>query len=223
MKTKQLILLIAMMGVLFATAFAGDEESYRKKRSELMKERYTFFKENIKPIIDSKRNELEPSISSEDKKEIEQIREEVIKQKLLLNEFQFEAREARIKGEEFNEGLWQEIEAQHIVIENLYDKAKLIANRYRPEIDDMVADLRESIRDERSEQFEDRDEKFRGRTGRADREEFRGRGFERGVHPRMSRRFALHNAAGPGMGFPGPGFGEGMNIVAFILWNVDRG
>jgi hypothetical protein len=43
------------------------------------------------------------------------------------------------------------------------------------------------------------------------------------VHPRMSRRFALHNGTGPGMGFSGPGSGEGMNIVAFILWNADRG
>lgn len=238
MNLRQWILLVAMMGVLFATAFANDTDELRQKKSELMKERYEYFKENIKPKVDTERKKLETSLSANDKKEIARIREEVIKQKLMENEFLAEARESMIKGEGFKESLWQEIEAQRIVIENLYDQAKLIANKYRPEIDDLVADLKADLRDEFMEQNPDQ---FDGRNngqgmrgqnspGRGD---MMGRGNGAGYGPGMqggfgpgARGYRMGNhpgfAQGPFGGF-GPGMGRGFDIVDFLLWDVNKG
>lgn len=219
MKIKEMILVAAMMGVLIATAFANDNDELRQRRSELMKERIANFKENIKPKIDAQRNILDNSLSTEDKSEIARLRQEIIKQRLMENEFLFEARAARIKGEDFDEGLWQEIEAQKIMIENLRDQAKLIANKYRPEIDDLVSDLRVEIREEvveqrpatkgRGQQYDDgrrgpRQEGFNGRgNGFGPHAGNRGRaGFDRGVGPNMNGR---------------------LDIVSFLLWDVNRG
>ena len=223
MKTKQYFLLVAMMGVLFATAFAGNPDETNKKRSELMKERYEYFKVNIKPKVDAERNKLEATLSEADKKEISRIREEIIKQKLMENEFLAEARAGMIKGEPFNEGLWMELNAQKIVIENLYDQAKLIANKYRPQIDDMVADLRESIRDESGT----------SRTDRGRMDVRRGQGDNRGNAtggPRYGKgdgeRFGQRGQSGLGHGFYGgfgPGSHRGLDMVSFLLWDVNRG
>jgi hypothetical protein len=239
MNVKQWMLSVAMMGVLFATAFANDPDELRQRRSELMKERYEYFKENIKPRIDTERNKLETSLSADDKKEIARIREEVIKQKLMENEFLAEARESMIKGEGFKEGLWQEIEAQRIVIENLYDQAKLIANKYRPEIDDLVADLKEDLRDELIEQnprqFDGRANRrgLRGQNGPG-RGAMMGRGNGAGYGPCMQGGFGPGARGGYGMGnHPGiglgpfggfgPGINRGFDIVDFVLWDVNRG
>lgn len=223
MKTKQLILMVAMMGVLFATAFAGNPEEANRKRSELMKERYEYFKNNIKPKVDAERNKLEVALSEADKKEISRIREEIIKQKLMGNAFLSEARAARIKGEPFNEGLWMEIEAQKIVIENLYDQAKLIANKYRPQIDDMVADLRDSIRDEFATSRPDSGW-MDGRRGQRDNKGNNrgGRNYGEG----HGGRFGQGAPGGLGHGFFGgfsPGQNRGLDMVSFLLWDVTRG
>jgi hypothetical protein len=230
MNKRQWILMIAMMGVLFATAFAKGNDDESNSRTKLIKERYTFFKENIKPKIDEQRNKLETSIADDDKTEINRIRENIVKQRLLRNEFLFEARQARIKGEPFDEGLWQEIEAQHIVIENLYDQAKLIANKYRPEIDGMVSDLRVELRETRQDErpgFGPRSEDSNRRYGKGGRGEgYRdgrgGRGFGPGNHTRNEFR----NGAQDGYDmhpFSGTWDRGRLDIVRFLLWDVNRG
>ncbi len=230
MNKRQWILTIAMMGVLFATAFAKGNDDESNSRSKLIKERYTFFKENIKPKIDTERNKLEASLSGDDKKEINRLRENIMKQRLLQNEFLFQAREARIKGEPFDEALWQEIEAQHIVIENLHDQAKLIANKYRPEIDEMVADLRTEIREEVQEQRTDigprRDDlnprNGKGRRSEAFREGRGGRGF--GPEDQVRNGFGGRFDDGYGIHNYGPSWDRGrLDIVDFLLWDVNRG
>ncbi len=234
MNLRQWILLVAMMGVLFATAFANDPDELKQKRSEMMKERYDYFKENIKPKVDAERNKLETSISTADKKEIARIREDIIKQKLMENEFMFEARQSMIKGEGFKEGLWQEIEAQRIVIENLYDQAKLIANKYRPEIDNLVADLREDLRDEFAKQDPEQPDRRgprgqdgagRGPMGREGRPG-PGPDMQNGFGPGMRGGSEMGNHPGFGLepsgGF-GLGNGRGIDIVEFLLWDVNRG
>jgi hypothetical protein len=223
MKMKQYFLLVAMMGVLFATAYAGNPDETNKKRSELMKERYEYFKNNIKPQVDVERNKLDATLSEADKKEIARIRTEIMNQKLKENGFLSEARAARIKGEPFNEGLWLEIDAQKIVIENLYDQAKLIANKYRPQIDDMLIALRASLRDV--------SESKRPESGRMDGR--RGQGDNRGNAtggPRHGKgdgeRFGQRGQSGLGHGFYGgfgPGSHRGLDMVSFLLWDVNRG
>jgi len=222
--------MIAMMGVLFATTFAKGNDDESNSRSKWMKERYTFFKENIKPVIDTERNKLEASISADDKKEVNRIREEIMKQRILENEFLFEARQARIKGEPFDEGLWQEIEAQHIVIENLYDQAKLIANKYRPEIDEMVADLRVELRETRQEERpnigpgagNNSDQRY-GKVRRGDGyRDGRGvRGFGPGNHARNEFRNGAHDGYGMHP-FSGAWDRGRLDIVRFLLWDVNR-
>jgi len=237
MKTKEWTLLVAMVLVLLASAFANDNDEINQKRSEQIKERIAYFKENIKPKIDAQRNKLETSISAEDKKEINRIRVELIKQRLLENELFAEAREKRIKGEDFDEGLWEEIEAQRIVIENLHDQAKLIANKYRPEIDEMVASLREELKDQRENMNPQRDE-FPGRYGRG---QGRGYGYGQGRRGdgygpgnRGGYGYGPGNQGGYGPGFHrgfgpnrfggfGPGMFGGLNTVGFLLWDVNRG
>lgn len=226
MKVKEMILVAAMMGVLVATAFANDNNELRQRRSELMKERIAYFKENIKPKIDAQRNELESAISTEDKSEIARLRQEIIKQRLMENEFLFEAREARIKGEDFDEGLWQEIEAQKIVIENLRDQAKLIANKYRPEIDNLVSDLRAEISEEvfeqrpaanrRGQQYND------GRRGPRNAD---GTGRGSGMRPGSRNGFGdgPGNFKGTGPQGFGPNIHGRLDIVSFLLWDVNRG
>lgn len=225
MKTKHYVLIVVMMGVLFATAFAGNPDETNKKRSELMKERYEYFKSNIKPKVDAERNKLEATLSEADKKEISRIREAIIKQKLMENQFLFEARESRIKGEPFNEGLWLEIEAQKIVIENLYDQAKLIANKYRPQIDDMVAELRSNLR-EVSDSTKPRSGQMDGRRGQNDYKGFAPGGARNGAG--YGDRFGHRgpNAGGFGHGLYGgfgPGQNRGLDMVSFLLWDVNRG
>jgi hypothetical protein len=225
MKIKEMILVVAMMGVLIATAFANDNDGFDQRRSELMKERITNFKENIKPKIDAQRNKLESSLSTEDKNEINRLREEIIKQRLIENEFLFEGRAARIKGEDFDEGLWQEIEAQKIVIENLQDQAKLIANKYRPEIDDLVANLREELKEENGNFGPRRDGSGQGydngRRGPGNSEGFRGRGYGQGPQAGFRNGPGLQRGFGP-MGF-GPNMNGHLDIVTFLLWDVSRG
>ena len=224
MKTKHFVLIVVMMGVLFATAFAGNPDETNKKRSELIKERYEYFKANIKPKVDAERNKLETTLSEADKKEISRIREEIIKQKLMENQFLSEARAARIKGEPFSEGLWLEIEAQKIVIENLYDQAKLIANKYRPQIDDMVTELRANLR-EVSESARPESGRMDGRRGYGDNKgNAPGRNYGEGHGDRFGHRGP--NAGGFGQGFNGgfgPGLNRGLDMVSFLLWDVNRG
>lgn len=230
MNKRQWVLVVAMMGVLFATAFAEGNEDVNKQRTELMKERYLFFKENIKPKIDTQRNKLEGSLSAEDKKEIAKLREEIMKQRLMQNEFLSDARELRIKGEPFDEGLWQEIEAQRIVIENLHDQAKLIANKYRPEIDDLVADLRIEIRDEMQGKRGDIGPGRNGSGpayGKGDRGDGfrngqRGRGYGQGNPGRFGNGRELHNGIGMHP-FGGPMTGGRLDIASFLLWDVTKG
>lgn len=228
MKTKEWTLVIAMVMVLLATAFANNNDDSKQQRSERIKERISNFKENIKPKIDAQRNKLEPLLSAEDKEEIKRLREEITKQRLLENEFIFEAREARIKGEEYDEGLREEIEAQRIVIENLHDQAKLIVNKYRPEIDEMVATLRDELREDIQNARPLRDGSGqgygRGRRGpgRSDGYGPRGDGFgnstRRGFAPDYHHRFGPNNFGGFG-----PGMFGGLNTVGFLLWDVNRG
>jgi hypothetical protein len=223
MKTKHYVSIVAMMGALFVTAFAGNPDETNKKRSELMKERYEYFKANIKPKVDAERNKLEATLSEADKKEISRIREEIIKQKLMENQFFFEARESRIKGEPFNEGLWLEIEAQKIMIENLHDQAKLIANKYRPQIDDMVTDLRASLRD-----VSETNRPYRGQMdGQRSQKDNRGygqggRSFGEGDGGRFGHRGPGELGYGFHGGF-GPGINRGLDMVSFLLWDVNRG
>ena len=225
MDLKRWTLLVTMIGALLVTAFANDKDEIVKNREDQLKERIAFFKENIKPKVDAQRNKLEPSISPEDKNEINRLRGEIIKQRLMENEFIFEARAARIKGEGFDEGLWQEIGAQRIVIENLQDQAKLIANKYRPEIDALVADLREDLREERG----NIDPRWGG-SGQGYGNDRRGHGNANGFNSRSYRQ-GPQTGAGTGPGFNrgfGPqdfdhDFNGRLNIVAFLLWDVNRG
>lgn len=216
MDTKRWTLLVAMMGVLLATAFANDNNANDDERAEFKREQWVFFQENIKPKIDAQRTKLESSLTTEDKKEISNLREEIIKQRLMENEFLFEARAARIKGEEFDEGLFLEIEAQRIVIENHQDQAKLIANKYRPEIDDLVADLREELRGDMADRRQSKDGSGYGRRGPENKTGYGNRG--NGPGPRGE------SGDGPGMS---RGFDHGMNgrldITGFLLWDVNRG
>ena len=206
MNLKKWTLLVAMMGVLLAAAFANDGNEINKNRADFIKERKAYFKEKIKPIIDAQRNKLETLISIDDKKEIVRLREEIMKQRLIQNEFMSEARTSHIKGEEVNEDLWMEISAQRIVIENLIDHAKIIANNYRPDIDDLLIDLREE-RKERQGQMRPQRGEFEG-YGR-----FKGRrSLELGSFAEMGRGF--------GYGMRG---GGGFGIVMFLLWDVSRG
>ena len=210
MNVKKWTLLVAMIGALLVTAFANENSEDEKNRADEIRKRRAYFSENIKPKVDAQRKKLESSITAEDKKEIERLREEVISQRLIGNEFFFEARASRIKGEEVSEDLILELKAQRIVIENLYDEAKLIANKYRPEIDDLVAELK----DDREEWRGKRD----GMKG-----EHRGRGEYRG-------RRGPHGPDGISpmrMGFGRGEFGQGsrkdFGLVTFLLWDVDRG
>ncbi len=222
MNLKKWTLLVVMIGVLLATAFANDGNEIIKKRADFIKERKAYFKENIKPKIDAQRNKLETSISADDKKEIVKLRDEIMNQRLLQNEFIFNARASRIKGEEVDDDLMTEISVQRIVIENLYDKAKIIANKYRPEIDDLLAELREDGKEWRDQMRPGQDE-FYGRH------QFKGRrGMEQNLpgsigscFGSMSPRSFRHMDKGSGHGFSGGGSSFG--IAAFLLWDVNKG
>lgn len=206
-----------MIGVLFATAFANENNEATKSREDAWKERRAFFKENVKPKVDAKRNQLEASISSEDKQQISKLRDEITSQLLIQNEFFYEARASRIKGDEPDEGLMLELKAQRIVIENLHDQAKLIANKYRPEIDDLISDLRGELRGNRDH--------MQARGGDSKEMHRKGKG-ERGHGPE-----AKNDGQGPGMHRGGPEGFEGMgprrnaftDVVGFLLWDVNRG
>jgi hypothetical protein len=219
MDMRKWTLLVAMVGVLLATAFASDNEARNTDREDRWNEQRAFFKEHIKPKVDEQRNQLEPSISNEDKKEISRLREEILNQRLIQNEFLHEARASKIKGEEVAEDLVQELKAQRIVIENLHDQAKLIANKYRPEIDDLVAELRGSLRAEREDFLDTRGDKGqrRGRQGYGPRGDARGhgaQGFGRGPGMHQDSPFA--------QGGPGPERQGSMDVVRFLLWDVNR-
>lgn len=205
MNFKKWTLLVTMIGALLVTAFANDKDENVKNREDQLKERRIFFQENIKPKVDVQRNKLDASISVEDKKEIKRLREEIINQMLIENEFFFEARASHIKGEAYDEDLMLELKAQRIVIENLRDEAKIVANKYRSEIDELLAEI-DDDRKEWSEQMRPNREEFRGRNKR---NEYRGpHGME-------------------GMDAKGRGFGHGsrpeLGLVTFLLWDVNRG
>lgn len=211
MNLKKWTLLVAMMGVLLVTAFANNGNEINKDRADFMKERKANFDEHIKPKIDAQREKLEASLSVEDKTEITNLRKEITNQRLLQNEFIYEARASHIKGGEMDEDLHLEIRAQRIVIENLLDEAKIIANKYRPEIDDLVADLKSDIReDERG--LKHHNKEFNNRRGTPGESGFHGnRGPNRHGNP----------------GMMGNGHGDrssrGFDIANFLLWDVSRG
>lgn len=216
MNAKKWTLLVVMVGVLLATAFANDGKEINKNRADFMKERKAYFKEHVKPLIDAQRKILDTSLKDEDKKEIAALREEIIKQRLLQNEFRFDARTDHIKGDEVNEDLLLELQAQKIVIENLRDEAKIIANKYRPEIDDLVADLKTSYR-ENGKDMKDRNMQFNHRKGG------QGKRGQYGPNETQMRGdgFGHRNGrgSGPGIGQGSPG---GFDIVSFLLWDVSR-
>ncbi len=204
MNVKKWTLLVVMMGVLLATAFANDENEITKNRADFMKERKAYFKENIKPKIDAQRNKLESSISDKDKNEIARLREEMMNERLMQNEFIFEGRAARIKGEETDEGLRLEIRAQHIVIENIHDKAKIIANKYRPEIDDLLAEIKTLRKENGSHmRYHKREFENRNRNGRK-----RSHGPE---HVRIIFLCSINRSP------------RDFGIVTFLLWDANRG
>lgn len=211
MNLKKWTLLVAMMGVLLATAFAKNGNEINKNRADFLKERKAYFNEHIKPKVDEQRKKLEASLTAEDKKEITALREEIIKQRLLQNEFMFEARTSHIKGGEVDEDLLLEVQAQRIVIENLRDVAKLIANKYRPEIDDLVADMKADFKEDgRGLRYQNKG--FNNRRGAPGE-----RGFQGNRCPN-----------GPGnSGMMGNGYGSrssrGFDIATFLLWDVNRG
>lgn len=210
MNVKKWTLLVAMIGALLVTAFANDKDEIEKKREDEFRKRRAYFTENIKPKVDALRNKLETSITAEDKNEIERLREEIINQRLIENQFFFEARALRIKGEEVSEDLILELKAQRIVIENLYDEAKLIANNYRPEIDDLVAELKD-----------DREEWSGKRDGM--RGEHRGRGEFKGKRGPHGPEGFSPSGIGFGHGDFDHGSRRDLGLVTFLLWDVDRG
>ena len=191
-----------MIGALLVTAFANDGFEKIENREDQIKERRTYFRENIKPKVDAKRDVLEKSLSQEDKKEIIRLREELISQRLMQNELFHDARAERIKGNEVNEDLLTELKAQRIVIENLHDKAKIIANKYRPEIDDLLDELKDE-RKEWSKEMRADGKDFKGPRTRFDRQGRPGRGNIEGMRHGMR--------------------GRDLGIVAFLLWDVNRG
>ena len=205
MKTKELILVAAMMGLLLVTAFAHDENEITDQRAELRKERHAYYMENIKPKVDAQRTILEESISTNDKVEITRLREEIINQKLIENEFMFEARAIRIKGEAIDEGLKSELRAQHIVIENLIDQAKLVANKYRPQIDDLLAVIQED-RNENRPQTNAPKRSFDSRQNN----QIQSGPFDPNSFDPMDGNFGLNQH-------------HDFGIVAFLLWDVNRG
>jgi len=215
MDMKKWTLLVAMIGVLFATAFANDNDEIEKRREEVWKERRTFFKENVKPKVDAKRNELDASISAEDKQQIDKLRAEIISEMLIQNEFFFEARASRIKGEEADEALMMELRAQRIVIENLHDEAKLIANKYRPEIDDLISDLRGELKaDQKNMPARRGPEKEMHDKGKGD--------HSKGAGMRNEGR-GFHGGGPDGFERGGPRRNGFTDVVGFLLWDVDRG
>jgi len=230
MNMKKWTLLVAMIGVLLVTAFANDGNDIFDRRTDFFNERRAFFKEHIKPKVDAQRNKLEESISPEDKKDIDRLRGEIINQLLIENEFLFESRASRIKGDEFDEDLMMELRAQRIVIENLYDETKIISNKYRPEIDDLVSDLREDLRDYRenlrSQQDGTRQGYGKGRQGfgRGDGHGPRGNGYGQGIRGGFGYGKGIHRGFGPGShrGF-NPDSLRDLGIVTFLLWDVNRG
>lgn len=141
MDAKRWTLLIAMIGALMVTAFAKDANGNDDKREAMMKARRAYFKVNIKPKVDAQRIKLEESLTTKDREEIAFLREEMLDQKLILNEFLSEARALRITGEEMDEDLSLEIKAQRIVMDNLFDQAEVIAGKYHQEIDVLLAEL----------------------------------------------------------------------------------
>lgn len=214
MNMKKWTLLVAMIGVLMVTAFANDRDENIKSREDQAKERRAYFKENIKPKVDAQRNKLDASISAEDKKEIERLRTEIMSQRLIENEFFFEARASHIKGEEIDEDLMLELKAQRIVIENLHDDAKIIANKYRTEIDELLASIKED-RKEWQENVRPQRGEFYGKEGRGNPRDGEGYRGQRGHHggdgiPSMRGGFS-------------PGSRPELGLVTFLLWDVNRG
>ena len=204
MDFKRWTLLTLMIGALLVTAFANDRDEITEDRRARFDERRAYFQENIKPVIDAQRNKLDESISDADKKEVVRLREELISQLLIQNEFMYEARAARIKGEPVDESLRDEMKAQRIVIENIFDEAKVLANKYRPEIDDLLAEIKENRSEWREEM-------------KAERGERMGKGHGRHHGHRDGGEI------GPmGRGF-GPGNRGGLGIATFLLWDVNRG
>jgi capsule polysaccharide export protein KpsE/RkpR len=202
MDAKRWTLLIAMIGALMVTAFAKDGNENDEKREAVMKARRTYFKENIKPKVDAQRIKLEESLTTKDRQEVAFLREEMVNQKLILNEFLSEARAWRIKGEEMDEDLSLEIEAQRIVMDNLFDQAEVIVGKYHHEIDVLLAELRAERNTWRSQvqtiSGSDESKAFKGV-----RAEYQG-AFEK-AKPRCGHRSEKE-------------IGE----IIFLLWDVNR-
>lgn len=135
MNLKKITLLVVLMGVLFTTTFANNKKRHPSQ------DRMSYFKEKVKPIVDSQRAKLEPSISNSDKQEISRLREEIFSQKLMEHAFISEVQSAKFKGEEVTDGDWLEIRVQQIMIDNLLDEAKVIADKYQPKMEGLLVSV----------------------------------------------------------------------------------
>ncbi len=225
MDTKKWTLLVVMIGVSLATAFTSVQPS--GDQSDFYKERIKFFNEKVKPKIDAQRQKLEASISTADKNEIARLRDEIKNKRLAQNELMFKMREARINGETPDEGKIGAMRANRLAIESLYDQAKVIANNYRPQIDDLLADLRAELQELRAEM---RPSGGQGPGMMGGKPGFGAPG--KGMGPCMSGKpgAGFGHGMGPGSMKMGKGFGPGfhrggrggMNIVSFLLWDVNK-
>ena len=132
---KKITLLVVLMGVLFTTTYANDENKSSQR------DQRTYFKEQVKPKVDAQRVKLDPAISDSDKQEISRLREELIHQKRMEDALISEARTTQTNGENIGEDIWQEIMVEQIMIDNLLDEAKIIADKYEPQLQKLVASI----------------------------------------------------------------------------------
>ncbi|NJN24665.1 MAG: hypothetical protein HC819_01025 [Cyclobacteriaceae bacterium] len=205
---KEWILVAAMMGVLLVTAMASDKTNDNDSWQDLRKERHAYFLEKVKPEIDASRNTLETSISAEDKNEINRLREDIVKQKLLESELRYELRNARIKGEKIDDALIAKLSTQHMEIENLYDRAKVVANKYRPQIDELLAGI-ELPRQNLNNSPRGRNYEQQGNRGQ-------GQGRQ-GMQRNGNNPYGRSKGHGQGYGLRG-----GFDITSFLLWDPNR-
>ena len=167
MNTKKWTLWLAMMGVLFATAFANDpidgDDGLRNGRTERIIEK-------IAPVMDAQRAKLDAKMSDDDVTKVESLKKQLKDQRLMLHELNCEAGAARIKGEKPAESLRQEIRAQMTVIGNLYEDAEDIADKY----EDAIEGLMEEVKAELQSMRGDGEKEFQGRRPGGNRN-FNGR------------------------------------------------
>jgi hypothetical protein len=148
MDTKKWTLLLAMMGVLIATAFANDpvdgEDGIRDGRRDKMIEK-------IAPILDAQRAKLDEVMSTEDQEKVASIKSDLKDQRLMLHGLNCEAGASRIKGEKPDESLREEMRAQMTVIRNLYKEAGEIADKYEDTIEDLMEEVKAGMQSLREE------------------------------------------------------------------------